>query len=120
MLSGNRFANATCLALLLVCLLAVPASPQSSNGSVRGTVHDQTQAVIPNANVSIVNTATGVELKTVTSAVGVYIFPSLVPGPYKLTAEFAGMAKFEATLVIQTQQAATIDMVMQPAGTFGL
>ena len=90
--------QATGLAVLLLALLAAPAWPQSSNGSVRGTVQDPTSAVIPNVSVALTNTATGVELKTVSNEVGIYVFPSVAPGPYKLEAESAGMKKFEATL----------------------
>ena len=104
-------------ALLVLALAAVPAWSQSSNGSVRGTVQDATQAVIPNVNIAITNVATGVELKTVSSPVGVFVFPSLVPGSYKLVAEFGGMAKFEASVIVQTQQSATVDIVLQPSGT---
>ena len=107
----------TVLALLLLALLAAPAWPQFVHGSVRGTVQDPTTAVIPNVSVVLTNTATGVELKTVSNEVGIYVFPSVLPGPYKLEAQSAGMKKFEATLVVQTQQSATIDITLHPAGT---
>ena len=41
----------------------------------------------------------------------------MVPGPYKIAAEFAGMNKFEATLQVQTQESASCDITFQPAGT---
>ena len=97
--------------------MAAPAWSQSSNGSVRGIVQDPTSAVIPNVTVVLTNTATGVELKTVSNGAGIYAFPSVVPGPYKIAAEFAGMSKFEATLQVQTQGSATVAIIFQPAGT---
>ncbi len=109
--------QATVLALLLLALLAAPAWPQYVHGSVRGTVQDPTTAVIPSVSVVLTNTATGVELKTVSNEVGIYVFPSVPPGPYKLEAQSPGMKKFEATLVVQTQQSATIDITLHPAGT---
>ena len=42
---------------------------------------------------------------------------SVVPGPYKLEAEFSGMRKFEASVTVQVQQSATIDITLQPSGT---
>ena len=102
---------------LVLALLTAPAFSQSSNGSVRGTVTDQTQAVIPNTNVSITNVATGVELKTTSSAVGMYVFPAVTPGTYKMVAESAGMGKFETNLDVQTAQSSTLDIILQPAGT---
>ena len=90
----------TSLVLALLVFLAAPAWPQSSNGSVRGTVQDSTQAVIPNVNVQLTNTATGVELKTTSNHAGIYVFPSVLPGPYKLEADTAGMRKFEASVTV--------------------
>lgn len=61
--------------------------------------------------------ATGVEFKTVSNSVGFYVFPNIPPGRYKVVAEFAGMAKFEVTAEVQTQQSATLDITMMPSGT---
>jgi hypothetical protein len=93
------------------------AWPQSSNGSVRGIVQDPTTAVIPNVTVVITNTGTGVELKTVSNSVGLYVFPSLIPGSYQITAESAGMNKFDVTVVVETQKSSTVDIVFRPTGT---
>jgi len=109
--------KASGLALIVLALMAAPAWPQSSNGSVRGIVQDPTKAVIPNVTVVLTNTATGVELRTVSNGVGLYVFPSVIPGPYKIAVEFAGMNKFEATVEVQTQQSATVEITLQPAGT---
>src|SRR5271157_1333742 len=105
------------LALILLVLMAAPAFPQSSNGSVRGIVQDPTSAVIPNVTVVLTNTVTGVELKNVSNGVGLYVFPSVIPGPYKVVAESAGMNKFDATVEVEAQRSATVDIVFQPAGT---
>jgi hypothetical protein len=107
----------TRLVLALLVFLAAPAWPQSSNGSVRGTVQDTTQAVIPNVTVLLTNTTTGVELKTTSNSSGLYVFPSVLPGPYKLEANSAGMRKFEASVTAQVQQSATIDITLEPAST---
>ena len=116
-LHPKLFSKALGLALVVLALAAAPAWSQSSNGSVRGIVQDPTSAVIPNVTVVLTNTATGVELKTVSNGAGIYVFPSVVPGPYKITAEFAGMNKFEATLQVQTQGSASVTITFVPAGT---
>src|SRR5215470_14542485 len=97
--------------------MAIPAWSQSSNGSVRGIVQDTTTAVIPNATVTLANTATGVELKTVSNSVGLYVFPSVIPGAYRLVAESAGMNKFEATVAVEPQKSSTVDITFRPTGT---
>src|SRR5260370_10515721 len=103
--------------LILLTLLAAPAWPQSSNGRLRGVIQDQAKAVVPNAAVTALDQATGVEARTVTNDAGLYVFPALVPGTYKITANHPGMAKFEATALVQSQQSTTIDIVLLPSGT---
>ncbi|MGE5646719.1 MAG: carboxypeptidase regulatory-like domain-containing protein [Acidobacteriota bacterium] len=105
------------LALLLLALVAVPAFPQATNGSVRGTVQDQTKAVIPGANVTLTNTATNIQFKTTTNNVGIYVFPAVPAGPYKLAAEFSGMAPFEGALTVRVAESATVDVVLSTATT---
>ena len=77
--------------VVLLCLLSSRKLPaQSLNGSVNGFVQDETQAIIAGAKVTAENTRTGVLTPTLTNESGVYIFPSLSPGIYRLTAAFAG------------------------------
>src|SRR5260370_10433996 len=106
----------TC-ALVLLTLLLSTAWPQSSNGSLRGTVQDQTKAVIPNVTVVLLDQATGVESRTLSNDAGLYVFPALAPGTYTITAEHPGMAKFEVSAVVQAQLSTIIDIVMAPLGT---
>jgi len=86
------------LGLLLAVLLAA-ASPilAQSQSRLTGTVTDNTGAVIPGANVTISNMATGVEQTTTTNASGVYIFPNVVPGQYIVLVEFTGFKGFSQT-----------------------
>ena len=90
-LNSKFFMNASGLALIVLVLAANPAWSQSSNGSVRGIVQDPTSAIIPNVTVVLTNTATGVELRTQSNGGGIYVFPSVIPGSYKVVAESAGM-----------------------------
>ncbi len=86
----------TTLVFLLAGLFAACAWPQASTGIVRGTVRDQTEAGVPNAAVSLTNSATNVVINTKTNEVGFYMFPGVVPGPYRLAVEASGMQKYEA------------------------
>src|SRR5438067_11469597 len=95
-------------------LLWLPAAwPQASSSTVRGTVSDQQQAAVPKANVTLTNTSTNVARSTSTNESGVYVFPAVVPGPYRLTVDFPGMQKFEANLTVQVQQDPSVDVVLQ-------
>jgi hypothetical protein len=90
---------------------------QSSTATVNGTVRDQTGAVIPGATVRLAGEATGVTSRTTTNDAGFYVFPSVVPGPYRMTVESTGMQTYEATLTLQVQQSAVVDAVLKPAAT---
>jgi hypothetical protein len=98
-------------------LLAQLAWPQTSTGTLSGTVRDQTGAVIPSASVTLTNRNTNVTSKGSTNEVGFYAFPGTLPGPYLLTVEVAGMQKFEGTLTIQVQQSAVVDVTMRVGQT---
>ena len=101
--------------LLLLLLVCPPAWPQASNSTVRGSVTDTQGAVIPNAKVTLVNTATGIARDSVTNNAGIYVFPGAIPGPYRVRVEQPGLQTFEGALTLQVQQDATVDVVMQVA-----
>ena len=79
----------TCFVILLAGLSAFA---QAGRGSISGTVSDSGGAVVPGAQVTLLNPATGVTLHTVTSAAGLYTFISLNPGVYQVTASQSGFA----------------------------
>jgi Carboxypeptidase regulatory-like domain len=98
-------------------LVSSVAWPQASSSTVRGTVTDAQQAVVPNAAVVLTNVSTNVSRSTVTNEAGLYVFPGMIPGNYRITAEFPGMQKFEGTLVVLVQQDATVDISLQVGQT---
>ena len=104
-----------CVAAMAV--LAVPAWPQASTATSSGTVSDQSGAAVPNASVTLINTATNVALRTKTNVSGFYLFPGVIPGPYKLRVEAPGMQAFEGAMTVQVQQSAVVDVVLQVGRT---
>lgn len=72
-----------------------PASGQSSAASLAGTVVDQSGGVLPGVDVVATNVATAVARSTVTGSAGQFVFPSLVPGTYTVTATLAGFRPAE-------------------------
>ena len=96
------------LALLLCAVLfPVPAAySQILYGSLTGTVTDASNAVVPNATVTITNQATGASRDVLTDSHGDYLALNLDPGPYSITIKQAGFATFiqKNVLVIVNQQ----------------
>jgi hypothetical protein len=74
-------------ALLVVMLSSTPLYSQSGNARVSGTIDDTTGAVLPGVSVTATNTVTGIVTTVVSNESGAYNFASLLPGPYKVTAE---------------------------------
>src|SRR5260370_33878410 len=101
---------------ILGALLFLPVAwPQASSSTVRGTVRDQHQAMVPKASVTLTNTATNVARSTLTNESGIYVFPGAFPGPYRLSAEAPGMQKDEGGLTAEGQQDAPVDVTVQVA-----
>ncbi|MCC6588591.1 MAG: carboxypeptidase regulatory-like domain-containing protein [Bryobacterales bacterium] len=91
--------------LLVVCSCA--AAQQTA--SLRGTVKDSTDAVIPGANVVL--RGGGREWTTQAGEFGAYKFENLAPGKYLLRVATPGFAPFEAANV-DVSGAATLDVTL--------
>src|SRR5262249_55419842 len=93
----NRSLASTAIVLMLSMLVfpfLVPvANAQATTGSLRGVVSDDKNAVIPDADVTAKNVATGVEAKTRTNSDGLYNLPRLLPGVYTLEIQRQGFKK---------------------------
>ena len=80
---------------ILAVLLPELAYGQVAVGTINGTVTDATGAVIPGAQISIVNAETGVELNAETGISGTYLVPNVPPGQYNMSAEADGFKRVE-------------------------
>lgn len=67
--------------------------------AILGTVTDQSGATIPDVQVTLFNTATGIQMKSTTTASGNYQFPNVEIGLYNITAQKAGFATAAANNV---------------------
>lgn len=95
---GKRFAM--CAAVIAALVAFAPALRGQENATVNGVVTDSSGAVVPNATVSLTNTATG-QTRTVTSnSVGAYRFANVGIGQYTLGVSASGFAKFTRTGIV--------------------
>ncbi len=85
--------------LLLLTASSATLVAQTFRGSINGTVTDATDAAVPNATVVAVETATGVEHKTVSSGGGEYSFADLPLGAYTVTASAPGFGTLKVDRV---------------------
>ena len=99
----------------VVVLASVPSAvPQTITATLQGVVADSTDAVIPGALVTVVNTATNAEFVTESGVTGRFVAPSLQPGPYRVAIEAEGFKRVERTgLVLAVEQTAQIQVVLE-------
>src|SRR5580704_10655865 len=108
---------ATGLAVVMVVLLglfiSVPGHAQVVGATLSGTVTDQSAAVIPAAQLSVRNVATGITRSIAADAAGFYTVPNLLPGNYEITVSSRGFAteiRTGITLDVGAQQVLNITM----------
>ncbi len=78
--------------VVLVLALSIPALLKAQNvASMTGVVADSTGAIIPGADVTLVNTTTGTTYHATTNSSGSYTITNVTPGPgYKATFSLKG------------------------------
>jgi hypothetical protein len=93
------------------------AAQASYTAQIRGTVTDQSGAVIQNATITITNVGTNISTTAKTDTKGLYLLPALRPDAYVLRAEAPGFRGQERTnVVLQVAQETTVDFTLSPAG----
>ncbi len=95
---------------------AIALKAQSTFGSIVGTVHDPSGAVIAKVVVTILNTGTDSRRSVLSDEAGAYSVPNLEPGVYKITMESPGFQPFVYQTELTARQIARIDGQMAVAG----
>jgi hypothetical protein len=96
--------------------LALPAvaMAQRTTATVRGTVRDATQALLPGVTVTATNQDTGLVRSVVSNDSGVYSAPDLPVGRYIIEAELSGFKKASRTnVVLRVADDFSIDFELQ-------
>src|SRR2546425_12291344 len=101
--------------LVCIALLSLPLSlrAQTTTGTVRGYVKDQNGAVVPDAEIQVTNTSTGVARSTSSRADRSYVLPGLVPATYDLAVRKIGFAPQRRQIIVQIGATQQIDLSLQ-------
>jgi len=101
------------LSLLLWACLVTAVWAQAPVGSLTGTAHDSTGAVMPGVNVTVTNKDTGLARQMTTSAEGIFSAASLPAGVYEVQATATGFRTLNLTATVQAGVVTTVDLELQ-------
>ena len=102
----------TCFCFLL--LQSQYAFGQADEGTITGTVQDTTGAVVPNAQVTLLNTDQGITLQTRTNGNGGYTFSPVRIGHYSVSVTAKGFSKTtQQNLTVNVSQTLMINIQLK-------
>lgn len=109
-----------CMAIfgMIFALFGATAAWGQATTSLRGTVTDSSGAAVPNAKVTLTNSATNVPRHTTTNDTGEYVFSAVLPGTYNLKVEASGFELYsQAGVELLVNSPATQDVRLQVGST---
>ncbi len=117
--SPVRSCRSACRRIFLVCclvaLVAGRLPAQSTFGAILGTVRDVSGALVPGAEVTLINTGTMAKRTMTTDAAGSYAFKNIDVGQYSLTFTYPGFEKDSLPQIALTaRETRRMDAVLKP------
>jgi hypothetical protein len=102
------------LLIFSLLLLSSPLYGQDYRSRVQGSVTDSSNAAIVGAQVTLLNTKTGVSVVNETNQAGHYLFDLVEPGTYSISVESTGFSKFvQEQISVSSRADVTVDAQMQ-------
>ena len=116
MIKGIRAITFSIAVLLASFLAMTPNFAQSFRGSIRGTLTDQSGAVVPGTKIVVRNLATGETREAATADDGGYVLAELQPGEYEVTFEKAGFQRNAIRTRVSTGVDTVVDYTLNLVG----
>ena len=114
------FVRRAVVGIALVCPLFILlptqfAFGQVDEGTITGTVTDTTGAVVPDAQVILLNTDQGITVQTKTNSTGGFTFSPVRVGHYRITVSAQGFAKTtQSNLTVNVAQTLSVPISLKP------
>jgi hypothetical protein len=111
----HHFFSAIVIGLMIAASIPSAFSQsQALNGQIEGTVSDQNHAAVPNVVLTVINIGTGFTRTLTDGESGVYRFPLLPLGTYRITAEAPNFKKIvREGITLATGQTATVNLILE-------
>jgi hypothetical protein len=115
---GMRFSVRHMLAACILLLLGGVAQVCCAqfNSSVEGTISDQTGAVVPNAQITLHNVQTGIDLQDKSEGSGSFRFNGVGPGDYQVIVQATGFQQRVTTVHVTQDQVASVNVSLALSG----
>jgi hypothetical protein len=104
----------------LFAALLIPGLLQAQNavtGALTGVVQDSSRAIVPGANVKIVDTATNATINVITNDARRYSVPLLKPSKYQVSATATGLSTSPTIITVLVGQVPNLDLTLNPTGS---
>lgn len=99
---------------LIAVLSAFPLLGQGDRGQITGSVRDASGAVVPDASITVVQQETNTSYKTRSTSAGVFAFPTLPIGQYRVSVDKQGFKQSVSNNVSVTPNgSATLDVKLE-------
>lgn len=113
-MSGATRSVALLVAISIAIFASSSAFAQSTTGIVQGSVKDQSGAVLPGVEITVLNLSTNQSRTTVTNERGDYTVPQIPIGVYSVAATLPGFkTEVRQRIEIQVDQRARIDFTLE-------
>ncbi len=100
--------------LVLLLLVTANAAAQTTEGSIRGFIHDEQGGALPGVSITATSAQNPNPLTAVTDEQGTYRLINVPPGTYDVAAELQGFQKLVRTdLVLHAGLTIDVDLVMK-------
>jgi len=100
--------------LAVLALTGGPLLAQSTFGTILGSVTDPNGALVPGAQVTLTHQETNIIRQATANEAGLYEFPNLVAGTYRLEVKREGFKAFvKADIVLGSRQTVRVDVAME-------
>ena len=103
------------IGIIGLCCFSFSARAQNAtSGAILGTIADPSGAVVPNAQIQLINTATDIKIVSQSDPSGHYTFPTVAPGIYNLTVTAPGFRTSTVTgVTVEVNVGSTVNFTLQ-------